>query len=81
MLWGYAEQAGCLRAAHTVGFLVTNTQHEVHISACYKVRNFSESTMLSNCTVFESTFFKSTVLKLLNLAFYKLIRARGNPLI
>ena len=58
MLWGYAEQAGCLRAAHTVGFLVTNIQHEVQISACYKVRNFPENMMFLNCTVFESTVFR-----------------------
>lgn len=72
MLWGYAEQAGCLRAAQTVGFLVTNRQYEVQISACYKVRNFPESRTLSNCTV----------LGLLNLHFVlMLVRARGNPLI
>jgi hypothetical protein len=48
---GFAEQAGCLRAAQTVGFLVTNRQHEVQISACYKVRNFPENMMFLNCTV------------------------------
>jgi hypothetical protein len=53
MLWGYAEQAGCLRAAQTVGFLVTDRQHEVQISACYKVRNFPENMMFLNCTVLE----------------------------
>jgi hypothetical protein len=61
---GNAEQAGCLRAAQTVGFLVTNRQHEVQISACYKVRNFPENMMFLNCIVFEST-----VLGLLNLRF------------
>jgi len=51
--------------------LVTNRQHEVQISACYKVRNFLENMMFLNCTVLE----------LLNLMFLMLIRARGNPLI